>query len=105
MSNDTLHIGLLTIDIFIPMSNSLKTKRGIIKSIKDRVKNKFNVSVAEFGQRQNECSSFWNPIFFSTNFEHPPIQECNCFALGILQSHEVSWESVLIIKTDRAIDV
>jgi len=40
-------IGVLVIEIFINSSCSLKEKRFILKSIKDRLKNKFNVSVAE----------------------------------------------------------
>ena len=33
--------------LFIPQSNSLKTKRKAISSIKDRIKNRFNASVIE----------------------------------------------------------
>jgi uncharacterized protein YlxP (DUF503 family) len=40
-------VGLASIDIHIPESESLKGKRHILKRIKDRVKNKFNVSIAE----------------------------------------------------------
>ena len=40
-------IGLLYFEIFIPVSNSLKEKRMVVNSLKDRLKNKFNVSVAE----------------------------------------------------------
>ncbi len=40
-------IGVLTFEIFIPASQSLKEKRFVLKSLKDRLKNKFNASVAE----------------------------------------------------------
>lgn len=40
-------IGVLTIDILIPASTSLKEKRVILNHIRDRVRSKFNVSVAE----------------------------------------------------------
>ncbi|MCD6307847.1 MAG: DUF503 domain-containing protein [Candidatus Latescibacteria bacterium] len=40
-------VGVLSIELFIPESGSLKTKRFAIRSIKDRLKNRFNVSVAE----------------------------------------------------------
>ena len=40
-------VGLLTLDLHIPEANSLKSKRLVIKSLIDRVKNKFNVSVSE----------------------------------------------------------
>jgi uncharacterized protein YlxP (DUF503 family) len=40
-------IGVLNIELFLPASNSLKTKRFAIKSLKDKLRNRFNVSVAE----------------------------------------------------------
>lgn len=40
-------VGLLTLDLHIPEADSLKAKRLVIKSLIDRIKNKFNVSVAE----------------------------------------------------------
>ncbi len=46
----TSHIGLLTVVIFIPQSQSLKDKRHSIRSIKDKASAHFNVSVAELGE-------------------------------------------------------
>ncbi|MEK7823126.1 MAG: DUF503 domain-containing protein [Nitrospirota bacterium] len=40
-------VGLLSLELHLPESNSLKSKRMIIKSLKDRIRNKFNVSIAE----------------------------------------------------------
>jgi uncharacterized protein YlxP (DUF503 family) len=40
-------VGLLTLELYLFEAQSLKEKRIIIKSLKDRIKNKFNVSVAE----------------------------------------------------------
>jgi hypothetical protein len=40
-------VGVLRIELFIPESNSLKTKRSAIKSLKDRMRSRFNVAVAE----------------------------------------------------------
>jgi len=53
-------IGILNIELFIPGSNSLKTKRQAIRSIKDRIRNRFNVSVSEINntdkwQRSSLC--------------------------------------------------
>jgi uncharacterized protein YlxP (DUF503 family) len=42
-------VGLLTLSLHLPESNSLKSKRQVIKSIKDRVGKRFNVSIAEVG--------------------------------------------------------
>ncbi len=43
----TDHIGVLKVAIHIPGAQSLKDKRMIVKSIKDKVRSQFNVSVAE----------------------------------------------------------
>lgn len=42
-----MFIGLCTIDLHIPDSQSLKGKRHILRSLKDRVRKSFNVAVAE----------------------------------------------------------
>jgi uncharacterized protein YlxP (DUF503 family) len=44
------HVAVLMVEILIPASQSLKEKRRVLKSIKDRIRAKFNVSVAEIGE-------------------------------------------------------
>lgn len=43
----SVHIGVLSLEVHIPESGSLKSKRSVLKSLKDRLRSKFNVSVAE----------------------------------------------------------
>ncbi|MCC6207637.1 MAG: DUF503 domain-containing protein [Gammaproteobacteria bacterium] len=45
----TAHVVLLTFDLMIPFSHSLKDKRRVIKGLKDRVRARFNAAVAEIG--------------------------------------------------------
>lgn len=40
-------VGVCTIELFIPDSQSLKDKRQVLHSLKDRLRGKFNLSVAE----------------------------------------------------------
>lgn len=40
-------VGVLKLTLYLPENHSLKGKRGVIKKIKARVANEFNVSVAE----------------------------------------------------------
>ena len=40
-------IGLLTLEIHIPDARSLKDKRQVLRSLKDRLRGHFNVAVAE----------------------------------------------------------
>lgn len=42
-------IGLVTARISLPEAHSLKDKRQVVKSIKDRIRNRINVSAAEVG--------------------------------------------------------
>jgi uncharacterized protein YlxP (DUF503 family) len=42
-------IGLLTIELHFAEAQSLKAKRMVVKSIKERLRRKFNVAVAETG--------------------------------------------------------
>lgn len=42
-------VGTCTIDLHLPENSSIKGKRKVIKSIVSRVKNRFNVSIAEIG--------------------------------------------------------
>ncbi|MFQ5963129.1 MAG: DUF503 domain-containing protein [Candidatus Scalinduaceae bacterium] len=46
-------IGTLNIRMVIRSSCSLKDKRRIIKSLKDRIRNKFNVSISETDAQDN----------------------------------------------------
>lgn len=40
-------VGLCTVELFVPESQSLKDKRQVLLSLKDRLREKFNLSVAE----------------------------------------------------------
>ena len=40
-------IGVLTLDLRLEDSHSLKDKRHVVQSLKDRLRHKFNVAVAE----------------------------------------------------------
>ena len=40
-------VGLLTLELFIAEAHSLKDKRQILRSLKDRLREHFNVAVAE----------------------------------------------------------
>jgi len=46
-----MHIGLLQVHVYIPTAESLKDKRQVLQSIKQRLRNTFNVSVAEVGHQ------------------------------------------------------
>ena len=46
-----MKVGCCSIKFFLHGNQSLKEKRRIVSSIRDRLKNKFNVSIAEIGDQ------------------------------------------------------
>jgi len=51
MQGENVYVLLMTIELIIPGARSLKEKRGPLKSLKDRARSRFNVSVAEVAYR------------------------------------------------------
>lgn len=43
----TRRIGILAIRLYLPEARSLKDRRRILKSLKDKLRNNFNVSIAQ----------------------------------------------------------
>ena len=46
---ESIHVLLLVVDCHIPLAQSLKQKRSVVKSLIDRLRARFNASVAETG--------------------------------------------------------
>ena len=49
-------VGKLTLELLIPHAQSLKDRRQVVRSIKDKLRHTFNASVAEM----NEGGTVWN---------------------------------------------
>jgi len=47
-----VRVGLLLLEVYLPGTASLKEKRRVLRSIKDRVRHRFNVAVAETGHQE-----------------------------------------------------
>lgn len=54
-----MHVGILKISLQLPDSHNLKEKRQIIRSLSTRIRNRFNVSIAEVGNRD-----LWQMVHF-----------------------------------------
>ncbi|MFW2439617.1 MAG: DUF503 domain-containing protein [Arenicellales bacterium] len=48
-SDESVHVALVTVELFIPFAHSLKDKRSVVRGLRDQLRARFNVSVAEFG--------------------------------------------------------
>jgi hypothetical protein len=47
-----MHVAVLRIDLHLPHAQSLKDKRMAVRSVRDRLRKRFNVSVAELDHQQ-----------------------------------------------------
>ncbi|HUZ48037.1 MAG TPA: DUF503 domain-containing protein [Terriglobia bacterium] len=44
-------VGLLTLEIYLPYAHSLKERRAVLRKVRDRLRSRFNVAVAELDHR------------------------------------------------------
>jgi uncharacterized protein len=79
-------IGILTIEIHIEHSHSLKEKRHVVKSLKDRLRERFNVSVAEI----DHLDSWQDSVVAAVNVSNDRVH-----AEQVLQAVEAHAASVL----------
>jgi len=63
-------IGLLTLEIHIPDAQSLKDKRQVLRSLKDRLRGHFNVAVAELDFQDVWQSSVVGVVTLSNAEQH-----------------------------------
>ena len=63
-------IGLLTLEIYVPESHSLKDKRQVLRSLKDRLRGRFNVAVAELEGQDSWQRSVVGVVSLSNNNAH-----------------------------------
>ena len=79
-------IGALTLEIEIEDSHSLKDKRNAVRSLKDRLRTRFNVSVAEIGGQGS-----WNRAVVAV----VTVSNDREYAEQLLQAVEKEAESIL----------
>jgi uncharacterized protein YlxP (DUF503 family) len=65
-----MSIGLLTLEIHIPDARSLKDKRQVIRSLKDRLRGRFNVAVAELEHQDLWQRSVVGIVSISSDDKH-----------------------------------
>ena len=49
-------VGILTIELFIPYHQTIKERRNLLRSLKDMIRKKFNVSVSEIVDSQEKIN-------------------------------------------------
>lgn len=63
-------IGLLTLEIHIPDARSLKDKRQVLRSLKDKLRAHFNVAVAELAHQETWQRSRVGVVSISGDAKH-----------------------------------
>jgi uncharacterized protein YlxP (DUF503 family) len=63
-------IGLLTLEIHIPDARSLKDKRQVLRSLKDRLRGRFNVAIAELDHQDTWQRSQIGIVSLSSDEAH-----------------------------------
>jgi uncharacterized protein YlxP (DUF503 family) len=63
-------IGLLTLEIHIPDARSLKDKRQILRSLKDKLRGHFNVAIAELDHQDVWQRSVVGVVSISSDNRH-----------------------------------
>ncbi|MHB8541669.1 MAG: DUF503 domain-containing protein [Candidatus Acidiferrales bacterium] len=63
-------IGLVTLEIHIPDARSLKDKRQVLRSLKDRLRGHFNVAVAELDHQDLWQRSVIGVVGISADDQH-----------------------------------
>jgi uncharacterized protein len=63
-------VGLLTLELHLPEARSLKDKRQVLRSLKDRLRRHFNVAVAELDFQDTWRSSVVGVVTLSNAEQH-----------------------------------
>lgn len=63
-------IGVLTLEILVEHSHSLKEKRSVVKGLKDRLHERFNVAVAEVDHLDSRQASVLAAVTISNDRVH-----------------------------------
>lgn len=85
-------IGALTLELRLESSHSLKEKRHVVKSLQERLRNQFNVSVAEIDYQDLWQRALISVVTVSSNHEHAEkvLQSAERFAASLLGQQLVS---------------
>jgi uncharacterized protein YlxP (DUF503 family) len=63
-------VGLLTLELHIPDARSLKDKRQVLRSLKDKLRREFNVAVAELEHQDTWQRSVVGVVTLSNEEKH-----------------------------------
>jgi uncharacterized protein len=83
-----MHLGTLTVNLILRQSRSLKDKRQVISSIKDRLQQSFNISIAEVDLMDDRQQAVLGIAMVSNDVAH--LQGALQKIVEALRSHPVA---------------
>lgn len=89
---------VIRMQIRIPHSHSLKEKRKVIKSLKERLHNRFNVSVAEVGDVEKWQAALVLAVMVGSDYHH--LNEQQSKIRGFVDEQLLGIAELLRFQTD-----
>jgi uncharacterized protein YlxP (DUF503 family) len=83
-------VGLCTVELFIPGAQSLKDKRQVMMSLKDRLRDRFNLSIAEVDEQ---------------NLWQKTVLGLACVANETRHVHQVLEQALNVIRATPAVEI
>ncbi len=92
-------IAILTVEYTLHGNDSLKGKRRVANSLKQKVRNKFNVSIAEIGSEHSMTRLRLKVVSVSNEERHLQSKMGKCLAMMEAVCHEeMTWSDLEIIS-------
>ncbi len=91
-------VGICKVELHIPGTNSLKGKRRVLKSLKDRIRNRFNVAVSEIDNHDLYQRATLGIVSISNERRHLDSTLCKVMELikKNIQSEVIDYETELL---------
>jgi uncharacterized protein len=92
-----MYVGVLRLAFHVPHARSLKEKRSVVRRFRDRVRSRFDVSIAEVG-----AQDLLQRAVFGVSVVSGDAKVCDSVLAQVANAAEVQEDAVL---TDRATEV
>ena len=91
-----MNVGVSKVTLRLPENQSLKGKRRVISSLCSRIRNKFNVSIAEVDDHDSWQMATLSITYVSNNSRH-----ADDVLSGVLAFIERSREDIVVVSQER----
>ena len=92
-----MFVGMLEVELWLPEAQSLKDKRSVLKSLKDQLRERFNIAIAEV-----DPSVKWQRAAFgvaTAGHDRQSVDQCLQYVVEWVRGHRL----VEVIRVEREI--